>query len=74
MSTPDLPDTAPQAPQQESLIEYPSQFPIKVMGLAGQDFDTLVIEIVKRQFHKNVSVFGFRGPQFLIEVFHFYIL
>lgn len=33
MSTPDLPDTAPQAPKQESLIEYPSQFPIKVMGL-----------------------------------------
>lgn len=35
-------------PSNDSLLEFPCQFPIKVMGLAGQDFDTLVIEIVKR--------------------------
>ena len=38
MSTPDLPDTVPQAPKQESLIEYPSQFPIKVMGAHVESF------------------------------------
>ena len=27
------PDALPEKPKQESLIEYPSQFPIKVMGL-----------------------------------------
>ena len=31
-----------------SLIEFPCEFPIKVMGLSGQDFDTLVVEIVSR--------------------------
>ena len=31
-----------------SLIEFPCEFPIKVMGLSGQDFDTLVVEIVRR--------------------------
>ena len=33
MTTPSMPDTPPDIPKQESLIEYPSQFPIKVMGL-----------------------------------------
>ncbi len=32
----------------ESLIEFPCEFPLKVMGLSGQDFDTLVVEIVRR--------------------------
>jgi uncharacterized protein len=32
----------------ESLIEFPCEFPLKVMGLAGQDFDSLVVEIVRR--------------------------
>ena len=27
------PETAPEVPKRDSLIEYPSQFPIKVMGL-----------------------------------------
>ena len=32
----------------ESLIEFPCAFPLKVMGLLAQDFDALVVEIVRR--------------------------
>jgi uncharacterized protein len=32
MSTPELPEASPAASRAESLIEYPSKFPIKVMG------------------------------------------
>ena len=41
--------TPPEAPRQESLIEYPSQFPIKVMG---QKADGLVhaISLLAQQF------------------------
>ena len=35
-------------PTNDSLLEFPCQFPIKIMGLAGEDFDTLVVEIVRR--------------------------
>ena len=40
--------TPPEAPRQESLIEYPSQFPIKVMG---QKADGLVhaISLIAQQ-------------------------
>ena len=45
MNTP----TPPEVPRQESLIEYPSQFPIKVMG---QKADGLVhaISLIAHQF------------------------
>ncbi|MGC1172155.1 YbeD family protein [Polaromonas sp.] len=45
MSTP----TPPESPRQESLIEYPSLFPIKVMG---EKVDGLVhaISMIARQF------------------------
>ena len=29
-----------------SLLEFPCDFPIKVMGLAGADFDLLVVDLV----------------------------
>jgi len=32
----------------ESFIEYPCQFPIKAMGLATQEFERMVLEIVQR--------------------------
>jgi hypothetical protein len=35
-------------PGSDTLLEFPCQFPIKVMGLAGPDFDTVVVEIVRR--------------------------
>ena len=45
-STSNTPDTATNAadPRKDSLIEYPSQFPIKVMG---EKHDNLVQEITK---------------------------
>ena len=33
--------------QKESLIEYPSDFPIKVMGATHADFAAAIIEVVK---------------------------
>lgn len=35
-------------PSDETLFEFPCEFPIKVMGLAGNDFDVLVVEIIIR--------------------------
>ncbi|GAB3477060.1 YbeD family protein [Polaromonas eurypsychrophila] len=44
-----LPTPPPEIPRQESLIEYPSQFPIKVMGVK---VDGLVhaISMIAQQF------------------------
>lgn len=33
---------------EESLIEYPCDFPIKIMGKAEQDFTRIIVAIVKR--------------------------
>ncbi len=33
---------------EESPLTFPCQFPIKAMGLAEDDFDLLVVEIVRR--------------------------
>jgi putative lipoic acid-binding regulatory protein len=35
-------------PREQSLIEYPSRFPIKVMGLNGEGFVHAVTEIARR--------------------------
>jgi uncharacterized protein len=35
----------------ESLIKFPCQFPIKAMGYWAEDFDALVMQIVKRHVH-----------------------
>jgi putative lipoic acid-binding regulatory protein len=35
-------------PQQESLIEYPSQFPIKVMGIKGDGFVHAITQIAEQ--------------------------
>ncbi len=32
----------------ESAIEYPCEFPIKAMGKAAEDFDALVVSIIRR--------------------------
>ena len=37
-------------PESESLIKYPCDFPIKVMGAATDDFRSLVMGIVTRHF------------------------
>ena len=33
---------------EDTLLEFPCQFPIKAMGKAENDFDALVVEIVRR--------------------------
>lgn len=45
---PDVPATPPD-PRKDSLIEYPSQFPIKVMGLQTEHFVHTIAQIA-RQF------------------------
>lgn len=42
------PDSPPQAPQVESLIEYPTDFPIKVMGRTQPGFAQTILALVKR--------------------------
>ncbi len=42
--------------EQETLFEFPCSFPIKAMGKAEDDFDLLVVEIVRRHvpdLHEN---------------------
>ncbi len=34
--------------EQDTIIEFPCQFPIKVMGKAEGDFDALVVEIIRK--------------------------
>ena len=34
--------------EQETLLEFPCRFPIKAAGKAGEEFDSLVVEIVRR--------------------------
>ena len=33
---------------QDTLLEFPCRFPIKAAGKAGEDFDSLMVEIVRR--------------------------
>ncbi|WP_367067278.1 DUF493 family protein [Oryzisolibacter sp. LB2S] len=46
MTTPS--DTAASDPRKDSLIEYPSRFPIKVMGANVNGFVHAVIEVARR--------------------------
>jgi len=34
--------------EQDTIIEFPCQFPIKVMGKAEGDFDAMVVEIIRK--------------------------
>ncbi len=36
--------------EEESLMEFPCSFPIKAMGRATDDFDMLIIEIVRKHY------------------------
>jgi putative lipoic acid-binding regulatory protein len=37
-----------EAPAPPSLIEYPSAFPIKVMGQAAEGFEAAIVEVARR--------------------------
>lgn len=45
---PGTPPIAPDAGQRESLLEYPSRFPIKVVGANEDGFVTAVTHVAKR--------------------------
>ena len=44
---PELPDFARDIPPEESLITYPSAFPIKVMGLQVDGFEAAVLAVAR---------------------------
>ena len=44
-----MPQNLPEVPPERSLIEYPSAFPIKVMGLHVEGFEAAVLALA-RQF------------------------
>jgi putative lipoic acid-binding regulatory protein len=48
MTTSDITPTTPTDVRQESLIEYPSQFPIKVMGPKADGFVHAVTQIAEK--------------------------
>jgi hypothetical protein len=37
-----------ETPAEESLLVFPCEFPIKAMGLAESDFDSLVVSLVRK--------------------------
>ena len=39
-----------EQPAEESPLAFPCEFPIKAMGLAGDDFDSLVVSLVRKHF------------------------
>jgi hypothetical protein len=55
--------------EQETLLEFPCQFPIKAMGKAEDDFDLHVVEIVRRHVpdlcESAVMVRDSKGGRFL---------
>ncbi|HYP81789.1 YbeD family protein [Variovorax sp.] len=48
MSTPTPPEAPATDPRKDSLIEYPSKFPIKVMGLNADGFVTALTHVAKQ--------------------------
>jgi putative lipoic acid-binding regulatory protein len=43
----DLPPSPPPIPPERSLIEYPSAFPIKVMGVNAEGFEAAVVAVAR---------------------------
>ena len=39
-----------EASEEDSLIEFPCSFPIKAMGIAADDFDMLIVGIVRKYY------------------------
>ena len=51
-------DTQANDPRKDSLIEYPSRFPIKVMGLHSEDFVEAIVTTVDAQGMVNCAPMG----------------
>ena len=43
-----MPEIPPEIPPEQSLIEYPSAFPIKVMGPQAEGFVEAIVEVARR--------------------------
>lgn len=43
-------DNNPVDNKEESLMEFPCSFPIKAMGKATDNFDNLIIEIIRKHY------------------------
>jgi len=39
-----------EANKETSLMKFPCKFPIKAMGIATDDFDILIMEIVRKHY------------------------
>ncbi len=39
-----------EASEEDFLMEFPCSFPIKAMGIAADDFDSLIMEIVRKHY------------------------
>jgi|TARA_B110000091_G_C13507983_1_gene347217 putative lipoic acid-binding regulatory protein len=37
-----------QKPEEDSIMSFPCQFPVKAMGVAEKGFDILIVEIIKK--------------------------
>ncbi len=44
------PEDNKEANPEETLMEFPCSFPIKAMGKAADDFDMLIVEIVRKHY------------------------
>jgi len=44
------PEDNKEGSTEETLMEFPCSFPIKVMGKAANDFDMLIVEIVRKHY------------------------
>jgi len=67
MPDPAMPD--PAIPDQETLLEFPCRFPVKVMGLAADDFPDLVLALVRVHApdvrHGDMTTRGSTGGKYL---------
>ena len=46
----DSPEPRPGTPQEDTLFEFPVDFPVKIMGQASDEFRSLALGIVTRHF------------------------
>lgn len=51
LTTEQLANRAPSRELQEHLWVFPMDYPIKLIGLAGDDLKNAVVEILKKHFH-----------------------
>ena len=53
----------PEIPPDQSLIEYPSAFPIKVMGVQTEGFEDAMVAVAQAPGQLAAAPAGVLGPQ-----------